>query len=123
MSERPAQPADRDDDLDPVQAAIDGRNVGELWKKFRSTGDMEARNALTEFYFDLVRANSENIAEILARAIEDQDLYQAGVVGFFEALNEYDPKGGMPFEEFGSVAVRRSILGEIRGLIDSDDRA
>ncbi len=122
MSERPAQPRD-DDDQDPVQAAIEGRNVGELWKKFRATGDLEARNALTEFYFDLVRANAENIAEILARAIEEQDLYQAGVVGFFEALNEYDPRGGMTFEEFGSVAVRRSILGEIRGLIDSDDGA
>ncbi|MCC6573185.1 MAG: hypothetical protein IT462_05275 [Planctomycetes bacterium] len=110
-----------DAERDPVDEALHGRNVKELWTTYKATGDTEARNALAEFYFDLVRANAENISEVLARAIEENDLYQAGVVGFFEAMKDYDPKAGMTFEDFGSLAVRRSIMHEIRGLIDSDE--
>lgn len=121
LAAQAASRAEADDERDPVEAALAGRNVGELWKKFKASGDVEARNALAEFYFDIVRANAENIAEVLTRAIEENDFYQAGVVGFFEALNAYDPKSGMSFEEFGSLAVRRGILGEIRGLIDADE--
>jgi DNA-directed RNA polymerase specialized sigma subunit len=98
----------------------DGRDLGELWQQFRRSGDTDSRNALTEFYFDMVRANSENIAEILLEAIEQNDLSQSGAVAFFEALNEYDPEEHGSFEDFGSMAIRRAIMEELRGLIGVD---
>ena len=98
----------------------DGRDLGDLWEKFRTSGDTGARNALTEFYFDIVRANSENIAEILLEAIEQNDLSQSGAVAFFEAMNEFDPEEHGSFEEFGSMAIRRAIMEELRGLIGID---
>lgn len=102
----------------------DGKKLDDLWRKFRERHDTESRNALTEFYFDIVRANNDNIAEVITQAIEDNDFYQAGVVGFLEALNTYDPESGVSFEEFSSLAVRRAILKEIHGLIgDSADPA
>lgn len=97
-----------------------GKSVRKLWDKFRDSGDMEARNELTEFYFDMVRANVENIAEILMKAIEEGDLSQAGAVAFFEALNEFDPGEGSSFEEFGSIAIRRAVVDEIRGLVGTE---
>lgn len=100
-----------------------GENINELWKKFRDRNDPDARNSLTEFFFDLVRANTENIAELIVKAAEDNDFYQAGVVGFLEALNSYDPASGISFEEYGSLAVRRAILGELRDLIGGGDFA
>ncbi len=99
----------------------DGRNLEELWQKFRERHDVESRNVLTEFYFDIVRANNDNIAEVLTQAIEDNDFYQAGVVGFLEALNNFDPEKGVSFEEFSSLAVRRAILKEIQGLVGDFD--
>ena len=98
----------------------DGQNLEELWRRFRERHDVESRNALTEFFFDIVRANNDNIAEILTQAIEDNDFYQAGVVGFLEALNSYDPEQGVSFEEFSSLAVRRAILREIQDLVGGD---
>lgn len=98
-----------------------GKNLRKLWDKFREDGDMEARNELTEFYFDMVRANAENIAEILVKAIDEGDLSQAGAVAFFEALNDFDPEGGASFEEFGSIAIRRSIVDEIRALVGTEE--
>jgi DNA-directed RNA polymerase specialized sigma subunit len=98
-----------------------GEELRKLWDKFREGGDTEARNALTEFYFDMVRANVDNIAKILIEAIEDGDLSQAGAVAFFEALNDFDPGVHNTFEEFGSVAIRKAVVDEIRGLVGSEE--
>ncbi|MBP9890716.1 MAG: hypothetical protein KBG84_02325 [Planctomycetes bacterium] len=101
----------------------DGQNLEELWRRFRERHDVESRNVLTEFFFDIVRANNDNIAEILTQAIEENDFYQAGVVGFLEAVNNYDPDQGVSFEEYSSLAVRRAILKEIHDLVGGDERA
>lgn len=98
-----------------------GESIRKLWDRFRDNGDMEARNELTEFYFDMVRANAENIAEILVKAIDEGDLSQAGAVAFFEALNDFDPAEHGSFEEFGSIAIRRTIVDEIRALVGTED--
>lgn len=98
----------------------DGRDLRKLWDKFRANGDVESRNTLTEFYFDMVRANADNIAKILVEAIEEGDLSQAGALAFFEAMNEFDPAQDSSFEEFGSIAIRRAIVEEIRGLVGTE---
>ena len=64
-----------------------------------------------------IRRQGMRFAEVLTQAIEDNDFYQAGVVGFLEALNHYAPEKGVSFEEFSSLAVRRAIIKEILGLI------
>jgi RNA polymerase sigma factor for flagellar operon FliA len=98
----------------------DGRDLRAIWDKFRKTGDTESRNALTEFYFDMVRANAENISKILFEAMEEGDFSQSGAVAFFEALNQFDPDKHTSFEEFGSIAIRRAIVEEIRALIGTE---
>jgi DNA-directed RNA polymerase specialized sigma subunit len=98
----------------------DGRELRVIWDKFRKAGDTEARNELTEFYYDMVRANADNISKILLEAIEEGDFSQAGAVAFFEAMNEFDPVKHNSFEEFGSLAIRRAIVEEIRALIGTE---
>lgn len=115
--------SDIDEDKPTLRGAThtsEGDELRKLWDKFRSSGDVESRNVLTEFYFDMVRANAENIAKILIEAIEEGDLSQAGAVAFFEALNDYDPEQHNTFEEFGSIAIRRAIVDEIRGLVGTE---
>jgi len=104
----------------PAETTDDGQNLKELWRRLRDTGDAEARNALSEFYFDMVRAHSENVARLLVEAIEENDIYQAGVVGFFEALGDFDPDKHGSFEEFGSVAIRHSIVKELEALLGAE---
>jgi len=111
------------DELPTVRGAThtaEGQELKAIWAKFRDSGDAESRNQLTEFYFDMVRANSENISRILMEAIEENDLYQAGTVAFFEALNDFNPEDGAPFEDFGSIAIRRAIVEEIRMLVGTE---
>jgi DNA-directed RNA polymerase specialized sigma subunit len=98
----------------------DGKELRKIWDKYRESGDAEARGELTDFYFGMVQANSDNIARIVVEAIEENDLYQAGVVAFFEALNDFDPSEGFTFEDFGSLAIRRAIVDEIRMLVGTE---
>lgn len=115
MSETDEQPTQRG-----ATHTEDGRELRRIWDKFRNGGDTESRNELTEFYFDMVRANAENISKILFEAIEEGDFSQAGAVAFFEALNEFDPDKPKSFEEFGSIAIRKAIVEEIRALIGTE---
>jgi RNA polymerase sigma factor for flagellar operon FliA len=115
MSETDEQPTQRG-----ATHTEDGRELRGIWDKFRSSGDVDSRNALTEFYFDMVRANAENINKILFEAIEEGDFSQAGAVAFFEALNEFDPAKHSSFEEFGSLAIRKAIVDEIRALVGTE---
>lgn len=103
-----------------AQETDSGRKLAEMWRQYRDTGDAEARNELTEFYFDMVRANAENVAQILVEAIEENDLYQSGAVAFFEAMNDFDPDADEPFEEFGSIAIRRAMVDTIRALVGTE---
>lgn len=116
------EPAD-DENEPTVRGAThtqDGRDLRKLWDKYREGGDVESRNALTEFYFDMVRANAENIADILLEAIQEGDFSQSGAVAFFEAMNDFDPAKDGSFEEFGSIAIRRAIVEEIRALVGTE---
>lgn len=101
----------------------DGVELRKLWDKYHETGDVESRNLLTEFYFDMVRANAENIAQLLVEAIEEGDFSQAGAVAFFEAMNDFKPDRDNSFEEFGSLAIRRAIVEEIRAIVGSEEVA
>jgi len=113
-----------DNDDQPTQRGAThtagGKELRGIWDKFRAKHDVESRNELTEFYFDMVRANADNIAKILVEAIEEGDFSQAGAVAFFEALNAFDPAAGNSFEEFGSLAIRKAIVEEIRTLVGTE---
>ena len=98
-----------------------GVELRKLWDKYRESGDTDSRNQLTEFYFDMVRANAENIAQLLVEAIEEGDFSQAGAVAFFEAMNDFNPAKDNSFEEFGSLAIRRAIVDEIRAIVGSEE--
>lgn len=112
-------PEEAEEDL-PATHTDDGVELAILWRKFRDTDDMEARNSLVEYYVDIVRANAESITRIMMEAIEDNDLYQAGMVGFLESLNVFDPDKDLSFEDFSSLAVRKTIMEELQALIGAE---
>ncbi len=121
MTVNPPRPDD--EDAPTARGAThtpEGKELRGLWDKYRAGHDTDTRNELTEFYFDMVRAHSENIAKILMEAIEENDLYQAGALAFFEAMNKFDPAANGTFEEYGSNVIRHAIVEEIRQLVGTE---
>jgi RNA polymerase sigma factor for flagellar operon FliA len=88
--------------------------VDEVWIRYKTTGDIGARNALVEAYLPLVEFLADRILQRLPRCVEGDDLRSAGVFGLMAAIDGFDMTRGIKFETYCSVRVRGAILDELR---------
>lgn len=77
---------------------------------------MGARNALIEYYRPHARSVVRRVKSRLPRSVDLGDLEGAGDVGLIQAIQNYDPDRGVPFEAFCAHRVRGAILDELRRL-------
>lgn len=89
------------------KAAWDKEKTRELFRRYKETGDPEAREQLVMSHMNLVRflANKfKNRGEPL------DDLMQVGYLGLLKAIDRFDPERGLEFTTFATP----TILGEIK---------
>lgn len=87
--------------------AWDKKRTHELFRKYKETGDMDAREQIVMSHMNLVRflANKfKNRGEPL------DDLMQVGYLGLLKAIDRFDPERGLEFTTFATP----TILGEIK---------
>lgn len=89
-------------------------DLEELWRKYKRTGDISARNAIISHHYKLVSTIAAKIHPRLPPHIERDDLISYGTVGLFDAVEKYDPDRGIKFETYASTRIQGSILDEIR---------
>ena len=87
-----------------------------LWVKYRDDDQMEARNALVEYYRPYATGVVRRVKSRLPRNVELGDLEGAGDVGLIQAIQNFDPGRGVPFEAFCEHRIRGAILDELRRL-------
>ncbi|MFH0965602.1 MAG: FliA/WhiG family RNA polymerase sigma factor [Planctomycetota bacterium] len=85
-----------------------------LWRYFKKTRDVRARNRLLTHYRPLVRYAAERIKTRLPREIELDDLEAAGFFGLLDAVNGFDLTRGVKFETYCGPRIRGAILDELR---------
>ena len=95
---------------------LPNRTLQRLWTEYRSTERMESRNALIEYYRPYASSVVRRVRARLPRNVEIGDLEGAGDVGLIQAIQNYDPERGVPFEAFCEYRVRGAILDELRRL-------
>jgi len=86
---------------------------GELWQRYRDTGDPEARRQLLELYIGLVH----HVAREMSRrttAAELDDLVSAGTFGLMRALDSFDLSRGFAFSTYAVRRIRGAILDDLR---------
>ena len=91
-------------------AAVDG----ELWHRYRETGDVEARHALLDQYLGLVYHAARRMAVHTGGQVELDDLVSAGTVGLVMALESFDPGRGLAFSTHAVPRIRGAILDDLR---------
>lgn len=74
------------------------------------------REALILKYASLVKCIAEKLAIRLPAHISTDDLVSAGIVGLFEAIENYDPNKGFKFATYASYRIRGAILDELRKM-------
>lgn len=88
----------------------------ELWKLYHRRADTHTENALVEQYVPLVRAAVGRLAMTLPDHVDSDDLHSAGLIGLLQALRNYEPASGTPFEVYAGRRIRGAMLDELRRM-------
>ncbi len=86
------------------------------WRRFKETGDEDARNRLLENYLPLVKYAADRLYAKLPDEVDVNDLISAGVFGLMDALSSYDASRGVKFSTYCAPRIRGAILDELRAL-------
>ena len=72
------------------------------------------KTALLEQHTVLVKRIAYHLLARLPASVQVDDLIQSGMIGLFEAANNFDNSKGASFETFAGIRIRGSMLDEIR---------
>ncbi|UCC28953.1 MAG: FliA/WhiG family RNA polymerase sigma factor [Phycisphaerales bacterium] len=99
-----------------MRATVERADMGEVWRRFKSSRDRLVRNVLMENYLPIVRYNAERISAKLPDEIDQDDLISAGIFGLMDAIEAYDLDRGVKFETYCAPRIRGAILDELRSM-------
>jgi len=72
------------------------------------------KTALLEQHAVLVKRIAYHLMARLPASVQVDDLIQSGMIGLFEAANNFDHGKGASFETFAGIRIRGAMLDEIR---------
>jgi len=72
------------------------------------------KTALLEQHTVLVKRIAYHLLARLPASVQVDDLIQSGMIGLFEAANNFDNSKGASFETFAGIRIRGAMLDEIR---------
>jgi RNA polymerase sigma factor FliA len=91
-------------------------NVAELWRRFRESGDEQARERLVVAYTPLVQYAARQIRSHMPAHVDGADLVSYGLVGLMAAIDRFRPDRKTRFDTYAMVRIRGAILDELRIL-------
>lgn len=96
--------------------ALDKLSDEEIWKLYKDSNDIEARNGLVERYAPLVKYVAGRMAMNMPPQVEFDDLVSYGIFGLIDAIEKYDPQRGFKFKTYATTRIRGGIIDELRAM-------
>jgi RNA polymerase sigma factor for flagellar operon FliA len=93
-----------------------GRDVEDLWTRYKTTGDQRARDELVIAYSPLVKYVAGRMSSGLPAHVEEADLISYGMGGLIGAIEKFDFTSEITFKTYAIPRIRGSIIDELRGL-------
>jgi RNA polymerase sigma factor FliA len=90
--------------------------VAELWRRFRESGDEQARERLVVAYSPLVKYAARQIRARMPAHVNTADLVSYGLVGLMTAIDRFRLDRETRFDTYAMVRIRGAILDELRVL-------
>jgi RNA polymerase sigma factor FliA len=85
-----------------------------LWREYKTTGDVQARNRLVMTYAPLVKyIVFKKVRELPARC-EVEDFISCGLEALIASIDRYDPSKGATLEQFAWTRIHGAVLDELR---------
>lgn len=82
--------------------------------KANSYNNQINKTSLLEQHTVLVKRIAYHLLARLPASVQVDDLIQSGMIGLFEAANNFDNSKGASFETFAGIRIRGAMLDEIR---------
>lgn len=93
----------------------------ELWRRYRSEQDIQARDYLFIRYSPWARGVAASVARKLRPGIlEWQDHVQNARIGLLEAMSRFDVSRGVDFMAFAKPRVRGAVFNGVRAVRGAD---
>ncbi|WP_019532560.1 FliA/WhiG family RNA polymerase sigma factor [Paenibacillus ginsengihumi] len=86
----------------------------DVWKRWREQRQLEAKQALIEFYLPLVDYVSGRMSAGLPKNVAKDDLTSFGIMGLIDAIEKFDYERGLQFETYASWRIRGAIIDGLR---------
>jgi RNA polymerase sigma factor for flagellar operon FliA len=87
-----------------------------LWRTYKATGDLQARNRLVMTYAPLVKyIVFKKVRELPARC-EVEDFISCGLEALIASIDRFDPEKGATLEQFAWTRIHGAVLDELRRL-------
>ena len=85
-----------------------------LWREYKATNDLQARNRLVMTYAPLVKyVVFKKVRELPARC-EVEDFISCGLEALIASIERYDPAKGATLEQFAWTRIHGAVLDELR---------
>lgn len=86
----------------------------DLWKQWKESGLVEAKQSLIESYLPLVDYVSNRLSIGLPKNVSKDDLASYGIMGLIDAIEKFDYERGLQFETYASWRIRGAIIDGLR---------
>jgi RNA polymerase sigma factor for flagellar operon FliA len=98
----------------PTKKRISPEDALALWRAYKATGDLQARNRLVMTYAPLVKyIVFKKVRELPARC-EVEDFISCGLEALIASIDRYDPGKGATLEQFAWTRIHGAVLDELR---------
>jgi RNA polymerase sigma factor for flagellar operon FliA len=89
-------------------------SVEALWRRFKDTGDRDARDRLVLQYSPLVKYVAGRVRSGLPSSVDQNDLVSDGVIGLMDAIDKFEPDRGLQFQTYAVSRIRGSMVDGLR---------
>src|SRR5213083_3210894 len=99
-----------------METNVKAIELRDLWRRYKATGDDQARERLVIAYSPLVKYVSGRMASGLPAHVEEADLISYGLGGLISAIERFDLSREIRFETYAITRIRGAIIDELRAL-------
>ena len=99
-----------------METNVKAIELRDLWRRYKGTGDVHARERLVVAYSPLVKYVAGRMASGLPAHVEEADLISYGLVGLINAIERFEVEREIKFETYAITRIKGSIIDELRSL-------
>jgi RNA polymerase sigma factor FliA len=99
-----------------METNVKAIELRDLWRRYKTSGDEDARERLVVAYSPLVKYVAGRMAAGLPAHVEEGDLISYGLVGLINAIERFELEREIKFETYAITRIKGAIIDELRSL-------